>query len=100
MKTLFYTLCLVFIALSAADYGITYHLLHHCEACYEANPIARAVLCSGGWLGLGAFKASLVAFCVTALSCVHPARPGLAVAAVAFACLVTASAVLCGVTLL
>lgn len=51
----------LYVALSVADFLLTFALLKLSDGiAYEANPIAAACLDSHGWMGLAAFKATLV----------------------------------------
>jgi hypothetical protein len=67
---------LLFAALSAADFALTWWLIDHTNGhAYEANPVAGWWLAQAGWLGLAFFKAAVVALVLTIAVVVSRARP-------------------------
>lgn len=66
----------LFLALSAADLGLTWHLLCNSGGPIgEANPLANWLLSHGGWAGLAVFKAATVVLVIGASLGVARRRP-------------------------
>lgn len=66
----------IFLALSVADLGLTWHLLGNSSGQIgEANPLANWLLSHGGWAGLAVFKAATVLVVVGAAMGVELRRP-------------------------
>jgi hypothetical protein len=86
--------CLVagLVCLQAADLICTYLLLDGGAGggradVYEANPVARSILATGGWLGVAAFKLAITAVAVAAALAVARRRPLAGVRLLAALCL-------------
>lgn len=68
-----------FVALSLLDFALTWRLLEGPGAqCYEANPLAAAVLDHAGWWGLGAYKMACAGIVLAVVAFVARRRPRLA----------------------
>jgi Domain of unknown function (DUF5658) len=84
--------CLVLglVCLQTADLLCTYLLLDGGGRAdvYEANPLARSVLATGGWAGVAAFKFSITFVAVLASLMVSRRRPATAVRLLATLCAV------------
>jgi hypothetical protein len=74
--------------LSAADWLLTYALLHSHPWAMEANPLAAACLERYGWNGLAFYKAGGVLLFVAAVFLLGRRRPALATVLVAAGCAV------------
>lgn len=82
--------CLVagLVCLQTADLICTYLLLDGGQRgdVYEANPVARTILQTGGWMGVALFKLSLTAVAVLAALLVSRRRPAVAVRLLGLLC--------------
>ena len=67
----------LFCALSAADFLLTWWLLHRSNGrVYEANPVAAGLLVELGWAGLAAFKVVVVLLAVGSIAAIARAGRG------------------------
>jgi hypothetical protein len=67
---------LLFVCLSLADLGLTWHLLSHGDGqVYEGNPLARWWLAQYGWQGLTLFKVALAVLVVGLTLVIARRRP-------------------------
>jgi Domain of unknown function (DUF5658) len=82
--------CVLFALLGLADLALTAYLLRECPGqFYESNPLARWWLDGWGWVGLIAFKASLVLAVLVTVRLVALQRPRTATRVLGFSCGVT-----------
>ncbi len=91
---------LAFAMLSACDFVITYQLLSRGQdRVYEANPLANHWLQKNGWIGLAAFKATLVFGVMLIAIYVYYRRPRFAHDLLAISCGAVCLAVLSGASI-
>ncbi|MCI0642950.1 MAG: DUF5658 family protein [Gemmataceae bacterium] len=84
-------LLLIFALLSLLDLTLTWWLLEHSgRVVFEANPIAQWWLGEFGWLGLAAFKSSMVLVVIALTFVISRRRPRVAARMQVFACAVLA----------
>ncbi|MFO0803986.1 MAG: DUF5658 family protein [Gemmataceae bacterium] len=84
-----------YVALSVADFALTYALLQLSDGiAYESNPIAAACLDRHGWGGLAAFKAALVLVFVGTVGYVATRKKRVAALLAVYGCAMLASVVL------
>ncbi len=87
----------LFALLSLCDFVITYLLLSGSQGrVYEANPVADSWLQEWGWIGLAAFKATLVFLVALIATYVYFRRPRIAHDLLAIACGAVVVAVVTG----
>jgi hypothetical protein len=85
----------LFLCLSLADLGLTWHLLSHADGqVYEGNPLARWWLDNCGWVGLAGFKLGLALFVVVVTLVIARQRPRAAGRVLAVSCGILAVVVL------
>jgi len=77
------------VCLQTADLICTYYLLAGGDRgdVYEANPVARSILATGGWLGVAAYKFAITAIAVLASLAVARSRPAAGLRLLAGLCL-------------
>src|SRR5687768_13949684 len=80
-------LVVAFVLLQAVDFAFTWKLLGARADVYEANPLARTVLESGGWGGLALFKCAVTALALAAALLVARRRPAASLRLLAGLCL-------------
>jgi hypothetical protein len=86
---------ILFVGLSVADLGLTWHLLSHADGqVYEGNPLARWWLARYGWQGLTCFKLALAVLVVGLTLVIARQRPRAAARVLVFSCAILAAVVL------
>ena len=84
-----------YVALSVADFALTYALLQLSDGiAYESNPLAAACLDRHGWGGLALFKAALVIVFVGTVGYVATRKKRVAALLAVYGCAMLTSVVL------
>lgn len=90
----------LFALLSAADFGLTWHLLGRNQFdVYEKNPVAQWWLSHYGWLGLAGFKATALLLVALLGTVIYLRRPTTAHRLLTFGCVTLSGVVLYSVYL-